>query len=218
MPNNATMRTTLLFLLVFSLVACGGGDNDNNINSDTLSTKDSLKKPLSEDLPPSSDPAQFEWIYSTFVASAVTDAPRFNIFINKDHGLWIINSNGALPQMINVKDISGVKNSKGDSLVPMDQVKMVCTPKVAGWPEIKCDMPSGWSMTGCYTTEQNKLKESKIWEYAGLNDANNKKVTELAAGITRAVVNTEMNMVFYFTEINGTWYLTFLDIRKPCEA
>ncbi len=212
------MRTTLLFLLVFSLVACGGGDNDNNINSDTLSTKDSLKKQLSEDLPPSSDPAQFEWIYSTFVASAVTDAPRFNIFINKDHGLWIINSNGALPQMINVKDISGVKNSKGDSLVPMDQVKMVCTPKVAGWPEIKCDMPSGWSMTGCYTTEQNKLKESKIWEYAGLNDADNKKVTELAAGITRAVVNTEMNMVFYFTEINGTWYLTFLDIRKPCEA
>jgi hypothetical protein len=218
MPNNATMRTTLLFLLVFSLVACGGGDNDNNINSDTLSTKDSLKKQLSEDLPPSSDPAQFEWIYSTFVASAVTDAPRFNIFINKDHGLWIINSNGALPQMINVKDISGVKNSKGDSLVPMDQVKMVCTPKVAGWPEIKCDMPSGWSMTGCYTTEQNKLKESKIREYAGLNDADNKKVTELAAGITRAVVNTEMNMVFYFTEINGTWYLTFLDIRKPCEA
>lgn len=212
------MRTTLTLLIVISLYACGGSDSGNGNNQDTLSAKDSLKKQLAEDLPPSSDPAQFEWIYSTFVASAVTDAQRFNVFINKEHGLWIISSNGATPQMVNVKDIAGMKNSKGDSLVPMDRVKMVCTPKSSGWPEKNCDMPSGWSMTGCYTTEQNKLRESKIWEYAGLNDSDNKKVTELAAGITRAVVNTEMNMTFYFTEIDGTWYLTFLDMRRPCEA
>ena len=212
------MRTTFILLIAVSFYACSGNDSGNGNNQDTLSAKDSLKKQLSEDLPPSTDPAQFEWIYSTFVASAVTDAPRFNVFINKDHGLWIINSNGALPQMVNVKDISGIKTSKGGSLVPMDKVKMVCTPKSSGWPEKNCDMPSGWSITGCYTTEQNKLRESKIWEYAGLNDSDNKKVTELASGITRAVVNTEMNMTFYFTEIDGTWYLTFLDLRKPCEA
>jgi len=212
------MRITLTLFIVILLYSCGGNDSGNGNNQDTLSAKDSLKKQLAEDLPPSSDPAQFEWIYSTFVASAVTDAQRFNVFINKEHGLWIITSNGATPQMVNVKDIAGMKNSKGDSLVPMDRVKMVCTPKSSGWPEKNCDMPSGWSMTGCYTTEQNKLRESKIWEYAGLNDSDNKIVTELAAGITRAVVNTEMNMTFYFTEIDGTWYLTFLDLRKPCEA
>jgi hypothetical protein len=210
-------KVSILFAAAL-FFSCSGDDSQRNKNADTLSAKDSLKKQLAEDLPPSTDPAQFEWIYSTFVASAVTDAPRFNVFINHETGLWIINSTGALPQMMNVKDISPIKGTKGDSLVPMDRVKMVCTPKSTGWPEKNCDMPSGWSMTGCYTTEQNKFKESKIWEYAGLSDADNKKVTELASGITRAVVNTEMNMVFYFTEINGTWYLSFLDIRKPCEA
>lgn len=212
------MKNTFVLLAVSLIVACNGDVKNNSAENDTLSAKDSLKKQLAEDLPPSSDPAQFEWIYSTFVASAVTDAPRFNVFINKEHGLWIINSNGALPQMTNVKDISSVKNADGDSLVPMDRVKMVCTPKSAQWPEKNCDMPSGWSISGCYTTEQNKLRESKIWEYAGLSDSDNKKVTELAAGITRSVVNTEMNMTFYFTEINGTWYLTFIDVRQPCEA
>ena len=208
----------VLLSLSLLIISCGDDASDNSDANDSLSSKDSMKKTISEDLPTTVDITQFEWIYSTFAASAISDAPRFNVFIHKDHGLWIIRSNGAMPEMINVKSILGVMTSNGDSLVPMNREKMASTPSEDPMPIVDCDSKTHWSQDGCFTSETNTFLKDKIWDYAGLNESDEKKVQELGSGITRVVINTEMNMRFYFSEINGTWYLTFLDMRVPCEA
>lgn len=214
------MKTiTILFCSsILFLGSCSSESSNGTENSDSLSAKDSLKKKITEDLPPSTDIKQFEWIYSSFVAASTYSTKDFNIFIHPEHGLWIIRTNGALPQMKRVTDIAPEKGVDGDSLIPFNREKMIATPIADALPEVNCDMPSFWSKNGCFTSETNTFKESRIWESAGLNDNDANKAKELADKITRVVVNTEMNMRFYFAEISGTWYLLFLDMRVPCSA
>jgi len=214
------MKTLLPFALccVLFSFSCGSETDKPSGTADTMSAKDSLKKKLTEDLPPSTGIEQFEWIYSSFVAAAITDARRFNVFIHPDDGLWIIRSTGAMPEMVNVKNILRVKANNGDSLIPMNRDKMYCTPVQEQLPKPDCETKTFWSRNGCFTSEANTFSNEKIWDAAGLTESDSKKVEELAGRITRVVINTEMNMRFYFTEVNGTWYLTFLDMRVPCSA
>lgn len=209
----------LAALTIFLLFgACNSDTNGQDENADSISAKDSLKKKITEDLPPSTDIKQFEWIYSSFAAASTYSTKDFNIFIHPEHGLWIIRTNGALPQMMNVKNSAVVKGVDGDSLIPFNREKMIATPVADALPEIDCDSKTFWSKNGCFTSETNTFKEDKIWQFAGLNDNDAKKVEELSDQITRVVINTEMNMRFYFADINGTWYLLFLDMRVPCGA
>lgn len=200
------------------VVACGPGEESNSSTADSMSAKDSLKQDITESLPPSTDITQFEWIYSSFVAAATKDSTAFDVFINKETGLWIIYSTGAVPQMTNVKSIAWFKDNMGQNLIPLNRDKMICTPSEDPLPTIECDSKNFWSKSGCFTSETNTFKTERTWDYVHLGDSDSKKVEELAGKITRVVINTEMNMRFYFTEVNGTWYLVFLDLRQPCSA
>lgn len=201
----------------FLLSSCGSGDN-NSQTKDSLSAKDSVKKAITESLPPDEDFKQFEWIYSSFVAAATYNVKSTDVFIDKEAGLWVISTNGALPQMVHVNSVRGILNYKNDSLIPIDRNAMVCSLKNEEIPKPDCEQSSSWSKTGCFTNEHNTFKEEKIWEYAGLPDGDAKKVEELAAQINRVVVNTALNMKMYFMLKNGSWYLVFLDLRVPCSA
>ena len=212
---KAALFPALLFVMLSS---CGPDAESTSSSGDSLSAKDSLKKEITENLSSSSSIEQFEWIYSSFVAAATKDSTAFNVFINKESGLWIIYSNGAMPQMVNVKSIAQFKTNAGGPLIPLDRDKMICTPSEDPLPEIDCNAAAFWTKSGCFTSETNTFKTERIWDYAGLNDADGKKVEELAGKITRVVINTELNLRMYFTDVNGTWYLTFLDVRMPCSA
>ena len=219
MRNTREMKIRIPFFFALTLLAACSNDHDTaSGQNDTLSKKDSVKKEISENLPPSEDFKQFEWIYSSFVASATYTVKSFDVFIDKEEGLWIISSNGAVPQMTHVNTIRGVLNYKNDTLVPMDHDMMVCELKNEDIPRTDCDQASSWSKNGCFTSEHNTFKTERIWDYAGLNDNDAKTVEELAGKITRAVVNTRGNMRMYFMLKNGSWYLVFLDLRIPCSA
>lgn len=206
------------FALVMLFNACGEDNQTNQVKSDTLSPKDSLKQQIANSLPPSEDFKQFEWIYSSFVAAATYNVKSFDVFINKEDGLWVITSNGALPAMTHVYSIRGVLNYKNDSLVPMDGPMMACDLKNEDIPKADCNSNTSWSKNGCFTSETNTFKDEKIWDYAGLPEKDAKQAQELAGKITRVVVNTQMNMRMYFMLKNGSWYLVFLDLRQPCSA
>lgn len=209
-----------IFVLLVSsaFLSCGDNGNGSATVSDTMSAKDSMKKEIAENLPPSTNFKQFEWIYSSFVAAATYKPDNFDVFINKETGLWIIRTNGAMPHMERVLSVRGVMTNGGDSLVPMDHDKMICELRNEELPQPDCSGKLYWTKSGCFTSEENTFKTSRIWDYAALNENDSKKAEELAAKITRVVVNTEMNMRFYFAEMNGTWYLVFLDMRVPCSA
>lgn len=209
---------SLLFICAF-FFACGNGEEkDPGSSTDSMSAKDSIKKSMAEDLPPPTDIRQFNWFYSSFFHAATTDDDSlFNKFIHPVHGLWIIQSSGAVPQFVNVKMISEYKMSNGKRLIPIERSGMAEEPKEADLPVVDCDQKDFYNKTGCFTTVRNVFAEEKIWEYAALTPDQNKQVAQQASTISRIVINTA-NYKFYFSLIEGGWYISFIDVRKPCQA
>ncbi len=212
------MKQIAITVLAITLLAACGPDTTDSESKDTMSAKDSVKQEITESLPPDEDFKQFEWIYSSFVAAATYNVKSTDVFIDKEEGLWVITSNGAMPEMVHVKTVAGILNYKNDSLIPIDRNSMVCELKNGEIPEPDCDKKSFWAKDGCFTTEHNTFKETKIWEHAALSDADAKDAEELASQIGRVVINTSLNMRMYFMLKNGGWYLVFLDLRVPCSA
>jgi hypothetical protein len=198
--------------------ACNTAENNSSNTRDSLSRRDSLKKALQEDLPPASDIKQFNWFYSAFAHAAITgNDSLFNVVIHPKHGLWIIHSEGAMPQFTKVLKISEYKNALGKSIIPFDKNAMMNVPKEEDLPKIDCNSKNFYSKSGCFTSMQNVFEAEKIWKHAGLTADVDKEVGQLASTITRTVINTD-NFIFYFSLIDGSWYLTFIDVRKPCSA
>jgi hypothetical protein len=186
---------------------------------DSVSAKDSVKRMMQEDLPPASDIKQFNWFYSAFAHAATTgDDSLFNVVIHPKHGLWIIHSEGAMPEFTKVMKVSEYKNGMGKGLLPFDRNAMMNVPKEEALPKVDCNSKNFYDKQGCFTQMQNSFAQEKIWLYAGLDAGKDKEISELASTITRTVVNTENQYRFYFSFIDGSWYLTFIDVRKPCEV
>jgi hypothetical protein len=209
------------FIFCFTLLffaACSGDEKSNGTVGDSLSKKDSLKRALQENLPPPTDIKQFNWIYSAFVrAAADGNDSAFNVFIHPKKGLWVIHTDGALPVFTHITKISEYTNIKGRGLLPIVFWDINKEPKDESLPTVDCDKKGFYSKEGCFSTQENKFLEEKIWTYAGLSADQDKEVMQLATTITRTVVNTA-NFKYYFSLIDGSWYLTFIDIRRPCEA
>ena len=85
-------------------------------------------------------------------------------------------------------------------------------------PKINCDSKTFWTKDGCFSQQTNTFKDEKIWTYCGLSKEDEAKVEETAKTISYTVINTAMNARYYFSQIDGKWYLTFVDLRRPCEA
>ena len=211
------MRFIFIFTGLFFLAACSETGN-TPVAGDSTSKKDSIKKEMQEDLPPPSDIHQFNWFYSAFAHAATSgNDTLFDVVIHPEHGLWIIHSEGAVPQFTHVNHILEYKKTDGKSILPFERDAMMNVPKEEDLPVVNCDSKNFYSKSGCFTSMENKFAEQKIWKYAGLPADKDKEIEELASTITRTVINTE-NYRFYFSLINGSWYLTFMDIRRPCEA
>jgi hypothetical protein len=158
-------------------------------------------------------------IYYNQLVSSIgnNDARTFNNFIHPDFGLCIIEQNGAMPQMKNGKDISRFRTIDGKNFFEMEKSKLRCELMEEELPVVDCDKPALWSKAGCFTQEVNTFKDDKIWEYCGLQQKEQDVAAKSAATITRTVINTN-GLRFYFSEIEGKWYLTFIDLRIPCSA
>jgi hypothetical protein len=121
-------------------------------------------------------------------------------------GLWLISSQGAMPHIENVSQV--------DKNFPVDFSAV----KNEELPKVNCDSKSFWTKEGTFAMEINSFKDEKIWTYCGLTKEDEAKIAELAQTISWTVINTSLNARYYFSLINGKWYLTFVDLRKPCEA
>ncbi len=209
-------KIILVALLIFS--ACTNSSTNSVVNKDSMSPRDSLKRALQEDLPPSSDIKQFNWFYGAFAQAAVSgNDSLFNVVIHPKHGLWIIHSSGAMPQFTKVMRIQNYKDEMGKGLLPFDRDAMMVAPKEEELPKIDCDSKNFYSKSGCFSQLLNAFAQDKIWKNAALSADKDKEIEELASTIMRTVVNTA-NYKYYFSLIDGSWYLTFIDVREPCSA
>ncbi|HTL82773.1 MAG TPA: hypothetical protein VL651_13765 [Bacteroidia bacterium] len=212
------MKNIFFPLFIFLLVSCNGSGSGPAPTGDSMSKKDSVKKALSEDLPPPDEIHQFDWFYSAFSKALIDwNDTSLNICINPQSGLWVIDAPGAMPHFTKVMNDSLLKVLFRRSAIPLDKDHMMVDPKPEALPKVDCSKKGFYDKLGCYTTETNTFKEEKIWNYASLTPKDEDAVIRSAGTITRTVVNTDIGK-FYFSLIDGKWYLTFLDIRKPCTA
>jgi len=129
-----------------------------------------------------------------------------NQFIHPQKGLWLIQSAGAVPAMANISQV--------DKNFPVDFSSV----KQEELPKTNCDSPSFWTKDGCFAKEVNTFIDEKIWTYCGLRKEDISKVEELADSVSVTAINTSLYARYYFSRIDGKWYLTFADLRKPCNA
>jgi hypothetical protein len=122
-----------------------------------------------------------------------------------------------LPKLTNVKYFSKFKTIRKKHFYEFNTDVLICDPKEEELPKVNCDAKDLYTKTGCFTREINTLKDSKIWEFCSLPQAQADLVARSAQTITRTVLLTD-NYTYYFSLINGSWWLTFIDMRRPCEA
>lgn len=214
------MKQLLLLLIGAAFFAACSNSNPpaDQRTIDSPPKHDSMEDALA-DLAPPSDIKQFKWFYSLFVKGITTKNENnvFNKFIHPENGVYVIESNGAMPQMTNVKDMDKFTTLQGKSFFTLTRDEMIEDPADEELPVVNCDSKDFYSKSGCFTQEQNTFKDEKIWKYCHLEVSDEKKVSAMAAGITRTVINTK-NYRFYFSLIEGSWYISFIDMRKPCSA
>jgi hypothetical protein len=209
-------KSILPLLFVFLIASCS-----ESIKSGEKQGSDSLairKRTFTEEIPPPSDIRQFKWFYSAFVKLVSLHADSLlNKVINPEFGLNIIESNGALPKITNVRDFADYKTLHKKAFYDFNSQVLICDPKDEELPKPDCNAKDLYSKTGCFTREVNTLKDSKIWEYCNLAKDQADLVARSAQTITRTVLITD-NYTYYFSLIKGAWWLTFIDMRRPCEA
>jgi len=214
--------TWIFFIIIF---ACSGEiepiqEHEKIIDTIEVNELDTISKGASgseKRLLKNSDREGFLSFYNKFTQSIIqTDLDAVNKYIHPD-GLYFIETDGAMPLIKKVFDAKAFsKTSKPTTFFNLgfDGIEKQLVFDVL--PKVICDTTI-YDKQGCFAQEINPLLESRIWNYASLNEKQIQAIEFLAETVNITVVNTS-NFTFYFSKIESKWYLTFLDIRVPCSA
>ncbi len=210
----------IIAIIVLTLIACSETTQSDNSTqepqqdtvanvADTLIT-DGVKK--------QAEPTSFLQFYQQMITAIETkNTAAFNQLFYKDYGLYIIESSGAMPQVSKVYEIENYKSSatkQGFFSLPFDSLSLM--PIKEKLPKVVCES-NIYNKQGCFQETINPLEDSEIWHYAKLNEKEVQAIQFISETIKITVVNTH-NYTFYFSQINGSWQLSFIDLRIPCTA
>ena len=133
---------------------------------------------------------------------------NINQFIHPEAGLRIIQSEGAMPRLM--------KTSQVDKNFPVDFSNCI----EDSIPKIDCGSKSLWTKEGCFVWKVNGLAAAQVtlWKYCNLSKEEQLEVDTWAPEVSYTAINTVLHARYYFSHINGKWYLLFVDLRRPCSA
>lgn len=165
------------------------------------------------------DIESFKETYKEFFYSIIDGKPeKFNNFIHPELGLFVIDSRGAIPTVVNVKEISGFLRADGKSFFDFDRTKVGYELIQEELPKVDCDHgPDFYSKQGAFTEPVNPLKSEMPWKETQLAAGEKEKITSASETVMVTVINTS-NYRYYFSQMGGKWYVTFIDLRRPCNA
>jgi len=206
------MKTNKKLFIVATLIlfSCNSPDN---ISSEI---KNDLKE---NEITESSTPEEFRDVYADFF-TAIKDKneKRFNDYIHPKIGLFIIQQDGALPTLENVKDISKFKRSYDKKHFFSFNLDVIGIELIEqDLPKINCEEFDGYDKQGCFSKQVNNLEATNLCQYIDADAAFKSKCEETIKTIKWTVINTA-NYGYYFSQIEGKWYITFIDMRQPCSA
>ena len=210
----------IVAIIVFTLIACSETtQNENNTQEQQQDTVANTTDTLITDVAKKQvEPTSFLQFYQQMITAIETkNEAAFNQLFYKDYGLYIIESSGAMPQISKVYEIENYQTSGtkiGFFDLPFDSLSLM--PIKEKLPKVVCEKNS-YDKQGCFQENINPLKDSEIWHYANLNEKEVQAIQFISENVTITVVNT-YNYTFYFSQINGSWQLSFIDLRIPCTA
>ena len=193
------MKNKILFFLISSfLFACSSpSDVKVDLASPPADTNEPAPPPPPQVLPPNN--------FSSICLKI--NISNINKLIHTEKGLWLIQSNGAMPAITNTTQV--------DKNFPVNFLSL----KEEELPKVNCDSKYFWTKEGCFLQQINTFKDEKIWAAGdGLSKNDKDMFEERAKLIQYTVINTAFNARYYFGQIDGMWYLLFADLRKPCQA
>ncbi len=136
-------------------------------------------------------------------------------FVSPEFGLLVIRADGAMPSILiarnNEKEFAASLESLFSS-VP-DSVILINEPL----PRVDCGQPSFYTKTGNFVRDTNLLSGSEIWKYGGLAEEDAEFAEKAVQSVGRTVMLAP-GVTFLFTYHQNTWYLSLVDLRKPCQA
>lgn len=127
----------------------------------------------------------------------------FELTISENFGVYLIEQPGAMPT---VKHVYTVEASSFSEAIKMEAL-----------PKVICD-ETVYDKQGCFAEAINPLIDSQIWNHTKMNEKEKQAIISLVYSIKYTVIDTENKFTYYFSEIEGEYFLTFIDLRTPCEA
>jgi len=164
----------------------------------------------------------FESAYKNF-----TQAVRHKSFselkkiIDPSVGIFIIEANGAIPELVYLSDIETFVSNDGKNLFSYFNVKISIAAIDSTLPAIDCKYSNGtpYNKTGCFRKKVDQAKDNELNFLSSINglEEHKQKAEVARKSIQMKVINT-FNHVYYFSKNKGKWFLTFIDLREPCSA
>lgn len=206
------IRAILIAIIAFTVISCKQGKDSaaGSADSTQVVAKADTAKISMED---------FKETYKDFFYSIIDGrAETFNKYIHPDLGLYIIDSKGALPMVVNVKDISKFVRSDSKSFFEFDRAKVGYELIEEELPKVNCDQgPDFYSKQGAFTQAVNTLSKDAPWQNTDLSSEEKQRLASAAETVMITVINTS-NYRYYFSKMGDKWYVTFIDVRRPCNA
>lgn len=185
-------------------------DSDEVVYSDTLDRN--LRKLSGEER----DDLFLKFYEQLTEAISEKNYEKFNKCIHPYYGLYVIETRGAMPGISKYYDISKYKSSTNKAFLEFKYSDIKVMPVFDELPMTICDKDI-YDKKGAFAQYSDILKQSQIWNHAGLNEKEIQAIEFLVETVQITVVNTS-NYVYHFSKIDEKWYLTFMDIRIPCSA
>jgi hypothetical protein len=144
------------------------------------------------------------------------DYQTVNKYIDKNAGLYIIYSDGAMPQVEHVYAINKFKTKSNKAIESFIFKSLPSKPIEDMLPNVVCES-TPYNKEGIFGSKVNVFAENPVWEYTDLNEKEKQAAQFASQNITYTIINTH-DYVYCFGELEGEVKLLFLDLRIPCSA
>ncbi|GAA4312597.1 hypothetical protein GCM10023183_31730 [Nibribacter koreensis] len=187
------------------------------LQQDTLNAvqDEVVKKSSAEEL------AGFKVMFQAFNQSIQNgDAQAFNQYLDPVHGLYIIDTPGAMPQFTKVTDIRQYKRFYQNLpfFTIKEYFKRCDLQEIAALPKVTCEGEEPYTQKGCFVADADAFRKNTAYQYTELPDAEKKTIAQIQLLVDKTVLHTASGFKFHFAQINGQWRVLFIDLMIPCSA
>ncbi|WP_066831754.1 hypothetical protein [Rufibacter ruber] len=150
------------------------------------------------------------------------DAAAFNQLIDPEHGLYLIDTPGALPQFTHVTDISTFKRADIEQrpfFTIRETFRNCRLEEVKTLPKVTCEGDAApYEKKGCFVADGSAFRKYNAYQYASLPKEEERKVAQTQLLVNKTVLHTGSGFKFHFGQIKGQWRVLFIDLMTPCSA